>query len=61
MLNNLKNTERAARDAFLSDDYYDGASSKPGDGILGSVNTLWFFMVAFSACSIAIACIFMLA
>ena len=59
MLNHLMNSERAARDAFLSDDYFN-SSVDEADKIDGLVSTFTFLVMTAAVCTAAIAVVIVL-
>jgi hypothetical protein len=59
MLNHLTISERAARDAFLSDDYF-GDCADNATNIDGLVTTFSFLVIASALCSAAIAAVIVL-
>jgi hypothetical protein len=59
MLNHLMNSELAARDAFLNEDYFDGSTSDAAK-IDGLVDTFAFLVFSAALCSAAVAVVILL-
>ena len=59
MLNHLMNSERAARDAFLNDDYFNN-SIEDAEKIDRLVDTFTFLVMTAAICSAAIAVVILL-